>query len=128
MSKIQLILQVESFPEFEIHLNGQPVIAQSWYDEQNNLRVVVNEELKETNVINMIVHKTENPVKLEEIIIDGIRFGLVTFLCTTVNKTQNTQINTNGSIDIEISIPVWKFWCDKMQDFNYERYPLGSTA
>jgi hypothetical protein len=68
------------------------------------------------------------PLTLKEIIADNIRFGLVTFLCATVNDTQHTQLNESGTIDITIGAPVWKFWCDKMFEFNYEDYPLGSLT
>lgn len=56
---------------------------------------------------------------------DGIRFGIVTFLCTTANGEKQTQV-TDGTIRIEFRHPIWEFWCQKMNEFNYEDYPLGS--
>jgi hypothetical protein len=125
MSKIQLILQVETIPVLTVTVNGQKAVTDVFIDEYNNLQVAFDFELAESNQLAVIVNGQE-VVTLIEIIVDGIRFGLATFLCTTVNNTQNTQITAPGQIDIELRTPIWKFWCDKMTDFNYERYPLGS--
>jgi hypothetical protein len=65
--------------------------------------------------------------KLEEIIADQVRFGLVTFLCTTVNGQQSTQLDKDGCIEIELQLPIWQFWCERINDFNYEKYPLGTV-
>jgi hypothetical protein len=88
---------------------------------------VFDYDLKEQNTIVLEVIGN-GTVNLTEISVDGIRFGLVTFLCTTVNGTQNTQLTAPGKIAIELQAPVWKFWCDKLTEFNYERYPLGSIT
>ena len=72
------------------------------------------------------VKELSSSVKLEDIVIDGIRFGLVTFLCTTINDLQHTELKSPGQIKIIVNSPAWEFWCKKMNEFSYERYPLGS--
>jgi hypothetical protein len=127
MSKIQLILKTDILPEVTVKVNDQVVESTIIKDEYDNLQLIVNATLVEHNQIGIEIHNT-GTVNLIEIIVDDIRFGLVTFLCTTVNATQNTQVSAPGRIDVVLQAPIWKFWCDKMSEFNYERYPLGSTA
>lgn len=127
MSKIQLILHTSSTPELYVTVNENAVQSTAIVDEYDNLQIVFDYELIEQNNIALEVISNDT-INLIEIVVDGIRFGLVTFLCTTVNQTQNTQITGPGKIDIELQSPIWKFWCDKMTEFNYQRYPLGSTT
>ena len=127
MSKIQLILQTQLTPELTVTVNGSAVNSTVIIDAYQNQQVIFDYDLEEKNSITLNVHTT-GAANLTEIIVDGIRFGLVTFLCTTVNGTQNTQITAPGEIAIELQAPVWKFWCDKLTEFNYERYPLGSIT
>jgi hypothetical protein len=84
-------------------------------------------DLKNQFEIQCISLKENENIKLSELVIDGIRFGIVLFFCTTTNGTLETQLNSPGSIMVEFDSPVWKFWCKKMNEFNYERYPLGSV-
>ena len=58
---------------------------------------------------------------------DGIRFGIVTFFCVTANDKKETQV-TDGIIHIKLQHPIWQFWCEKYNKFNYEDYPLGSVG
>jgi len=127
MSKIQLILQTSTTPKLNVTVNESAVQSTATIDEYDNLQIVFDYDLKEQNTIVLEVIGN-GTVNLTEIIVDGIRFGLVTFLCTTVNGTQNTQLTAPGKIAIELQAPVWKFWCDKLTEFNYERYPLGSIT
>lgn len=127
MSKIQLILQTSTTPKLTVTVNESAVQSTATIDEYDNLQIVFDYDLKEQNTIVLEVI-SNGTVNLTEIIVDGIRFGLVTFLCTTVNGTQNTQLTAPGKIAIELQAPVWKFWCDKLTEFNYERYPLGSIT
>lgn len=127
MSKIQLILQTSTTPKLNVTVNESAVQSTATIDEYDNLQIVFDYDLKEQNTIVLEVIGN-GTVNLVEIIVDGIRFGLVTFLCTTVNGTQNTQLTAPGKIAIELQAPVWKFWCDKLTEFNYERYPLGSIT
>lgn len=128
MSTIQLILKCSSLPAVTITVNGTEVAYDIVCDTYNNAKITFDTELEKENHIQLRVTEMNGSVNLIEIIADDVRFGLVTFLCTTVDHTQNTEIQDPGVIDIEISAPVWKFWCDKMSEFNYERYPLGSIA
>ena len=99
-------------------------------DQFGNILIHFTAELNTKNIISILVENLEHPnsIKLVDIIVNDIRFGLVTFLCATVNSKQNTQLNTNGTIDIEIQTPIWSWWCDKMNSFNYKDYPLGSIS
>lgn len=128
MSTIQLILKCDSLPIVLIAVNGTSVAHDIVRDTFNNAKITFNTELEKENHIQLHIAEMSSPVNLIEIIADDIRFGLVTFLCTTIDNTQNTEIQHPGTIDIKLSAPIWKFWCDKMTEFNYERYPLGSTA
>lgn len=126
MSKIQLILQTDTIPNLTVTVNGEKAVTHTFIDDFKNLQIAFDFDLAEYNKLSIIMPDQEK-INLIEILVDDIRFGLVTFLCTTVNNTQNTQLVGPGQIDVEIRTPIWKFWCDKMNDFNYERYPLGST-
>ena len=64
---------------------------------------------------------------INDIDYDGIRFGIVTFLCVTANGRKETQI-TDGILKIEFEHPIWQFWCERYNKFNYEDYPLGSIG
>lgn len=126
MSKIQLILQGNNIPNLIVTVNGQKADINTFIDEYNNCQIAFDFELVKSNQLALIVYD-QTVVNLIEIIVDGIRFGLATFLCTTVNNTQNTEVTGPGQIDIELNTPIWEFWCNKITEFNYEKYPLGST-
>lgn len=126
MSKIQLILQGNNIPNLIVTVNGQKADINTFIDEYNNCQIAFDFELVKSNQLALIVYD-QTVVNLTEIIVDGIRFGLATFLCTTVNNTQNTEVTGPGQIDIELNTPIWEFWCNKITEFNYEKYPLGST-
>jgi hypothetical protein len=127
---IKLILECTRLPTVQIEIADKLIPHTLYRDEYNNVAVDVNFNLKTLTEIKLIIvdMRKNTSVGLTEIIADDIRFGLVTFLCTTISNTQNTQLNNPGVIDITIGAPVWKFWCDKMNQFNYEEYPLGSLA
>jgi hypothetical protein len=127
MSKIQLILETTIIPDVTVRINDRMVNSSVIKDEYDNVMLIVEADLAEYNQLSIEV-KNKGVVNLIEIIVDDIRFGLVTFLCTTVNAKQDTQIESPGRIDIELQTPIWKFWCDRMSEFNYKRYPLGSTT
>ena len=117
--------------DFSIVLNNQivnPTIGD--IDKYGNLPIEFSCQLSQKNILEIQVNNLifPNYVKLVEIIIDGIRIGLVTFLCTTVNNKQDSQLNSPGSIVIEFETPIWSWWCDKMNSFNYKDYPLGSVS
>jgi hypothetical protein len=127
MSKIYLILKTNILPEVIIKVNDLTVDSSIVKDEYDNVKVAIETELDAYNQLSVEVTNV-GVVNLIEIIVDDIRFGLVTFLCTTVNNKQDTQVESPGKIDIELQTPIWKFWCDKMSDFNYKEYPLGSIT
>ena len=97
-------------------------------DQHDNLELSFNHGLTKQNQIKIRVSQMSSPLNLVEIVIDDIRFGLVTFLCTTIDGKQDTQLKRVGDIDVVVKSPIWQYWCDKMNDFSYERYPLGSIA
>jgi hypothetical protein len=127
-----LVLSVSSpiTPDVKVLLNNQLVSTIVTKDEFNNFIVSFSENLNKDTTISIIINNLTNPnfVKLVDIVIDDIRFGLVTFLCTTVNNKQDTQIKMNEQIDIQLRTPIWQFWCEKMNAFNYKDYPLGSIG
>jgi len=128
-SSIKLILEA-STAKFDVNLNNNQVPFNfNPNDQHGNSIVEFNAQLDKSNLIELKVSQTHNtPTNLKEIIIDDIRFGLVTFLCTTIDNKQETQLNSDGIISIRIETPVWEFWCKKMNSFNYKDYPLGSTS
>lgn len=128
-SSIKLILD-PSTAKFDVNLNNNQVHFNfNPNDQYGNSTVEFDAQLDKSNLIELRVSQTHNtPTNLKEIIIDDIRFGLVTFLCTTIDNKQETQLNSDGIISIRIETPVWEFWCKKMNSFNYKDYPLGSTS
>jgi len=129
VSNIVIILVSDSPPNLFIELNGQYVENKILCDDnqKDTWKLLFSADLKSKNEICVHCANVNNYIKVEEVIVDGINFGLVTFLCTNVENKQGTQLNKSGTIKIELEFPIWKFWCEKMNDFNYERYPLGST-
>lgn len=126
--KLVLATDSQISPNVDIIINDQTVDSKitTVPDECGNFIVSFAHQLETRNHI--VILNNSNLIKLEDIIIDDIKFGLVTFLCTTVSNTQNTQLNGSGKIDIEIKTPIWQFWSDKMNAFNYKDYPLGSVS
>jgi len=127
---ITLILECERLPIVLVEMLGESIPCKLNRDKHNNISIEIDVDLAVLTKIKLIiVDMNENKsIGLVEIIAEGIRFGLVTFLCTTVDNTQNTQLTAPGTIDIMMGTPSWKFWCDKMNQFNYKDYPLGSLA
>lgn len=117
--------------DFDIFLNDHlinPIVKN--VDEYGNLPIEFICQLPEKNILEIRVKNLifPNYVKLVDIIIDDIRLGLVTFLCTTVDNKQDSQLNSPGTINIQFETPIWQWWCIKMNNFNYKDYPLGSTS
>jgi len=130
-SSINLIFDLISESKFTISINGNDVTHTfDPSDEFNNSVVTVDMVLDNTNQINIHVENTTNEiVNLKEIIVDGIRFGLVTFLCTTADDQPcTTQLKSTGLITVSFDQPVWEFWCKKYNSFNYKDYPLGTAT
>ena len=119
-------------PRLSIVLNNYSIdYLSDWQSDQHgNILIHFTADLTPKNIISITVENLENSnsITLKDIIIDDIRFGLVTFLCTTINNKQDTQLNTTGSIDIEICTPIWEWWSNKTNSFNYKEYPLGSLS
>jgi len=130
-SSINLIFDLISESNFSISINGNTISHKfTPSDEFNNSVVTVDAVLDHTNQIDIQVTNTTNEVvNLKEIIVDGIRFGLVTFLCTTANNQPcTTQLKSTGLITVNFEKPVWEFWCKKYNSFNYKDYPLGTAT
>jgi hypothetical protein len=115
VSKVSILINEKKIP-----------FVYSQENQHGHLCVNFSCKLSSNNIISILVNDENPNIKLIEIIADDIRFGLVTFLCTTIDSQQHTQLTVPGKIDIEISTPIWKFWCEKMNAFNYKDYPLGS--
>lgn len=103
----------------------------------SDIELKVNGDIRPVNIVDDQIIIDEDPIDTVELSVKGtltvndidyddIRFGIVTFLCTTANGEKQTQV-TDGIIKIELRHPIWEFWCQKMNEFNYEDYPLGST-
>ena len=131
MANIQIVLESNCAPPLAITLNSKIVLYYNdWVkDLHGNYSISFLENLLDNNVINIQVADIDKDkfIKVIELIVDDIRFGIVTFLCTTIDGNQCTQLNNPGSIDIKFSAPVWQWWCEMMNLFNYKDYPLGST-
>lgn len=130
-SSINLIFDLISESNFSISINGNTIAHKfTPSDEFSNSVVTVDAVLDHTNQIDIQVTNTTNEVvNLKEIIVDGIRFGLVTFLCTTANNQPcTTQLKSTGLITVNFEKPVWEFWCKKYNSFNYKDYPLGTAT
>ena len=127
-TNITLVFDTFISSSVSILLNGNQVSFDQSFEKNQYGHVCIDItcKLADDNVIS-IVAKDKNPnINLIEIIANDIKFGLVTFLCTTINGQQHTQLTSPGNIDIKMSTPIWKFWCEKMNGFNYKDYPLGS--
>lgn len=131
MANIQIILQSNCAPPLAIILNSKTVLYYNdWVkDLHGNYSISFSKDLLDNNLINIQVADIDKDkfIKVIELIVDDIRFGIVTFLCTTVDGNQCTQLTNPGSIDIKFSAPIWHWWCEMMNLFNYKDYPLGST-
>jgi len=131
MANIQIILESNCAPPLEIIINSKTVLYYNdWVqDLHGNYSISFSKDLLDNNVINIKVANIDKDkfIKVVELIVDDIRFGIVTFLCTTIDGNQCTQLNDSGTIDIKFSTPVWQWWCEMMNLFNYKDYPLGST-
>jgi hypothetical protein len=128
--KLQLFFEITAQPNINILVNGQLVNSQvNWVPDAHG-NICVSADINITGKSVLSVHVTQMPqgskINLVEVIADDIRFGLITFLITTVSGVQHTQLNTDGVIDIELESPAWMFWCERFNAFNYKDYPLGS--
>lgn len=131
MAEIKLILHVTSttLPNLTITVNQQQVnyIAKQNNDPQGNVILLFQTELELDNSIHLIVSDADGTVDLINIIVDEMAFGWITFLCSTVNNQQSLQVINDGTIEIDLQTPIWQYWCEKMNSFNYKDYPLGSV-
>ena len=131
MAEIKLILHVTSttLPNLTITVNQQQVnyIVKQNNDPQGNVILLFQTELELDNSIHLIVSDADGTVDLINIIVDEMAFGWITFLCSTVNNQQSLQVINDGTIEIDLQTPIWQYWCEKMNSFNYKDYPLGSV-
>ena len=131
LHKFVLYLEVdESRPDINIKLNNETISSDINWDKDQYGNIVINFQayLQEQNTISIVLNNVKSAVNLKDIVVDDIRLGLVLFLSTTVNGKQDTQVNSDGRIDIAINTPIWSWWCEKMNSFNYEDFPLGSVS
>jgi hypothetical protein len=117
-------------PVVNINLNNQRILPEiEWNkDSFGNISINFRAVLQKQNMINIVFNNATSPIKIKDIVINGIKLGLVLFLCTTVSGKQDTQINSDGQLDIAINTPIWSWWCAKLNSFNYEDYPLGTIG
>lgn len=133
MNNIKLICNHNNKTSLDVAVTVNGIVVDvliNWIpDEYGNICVDLNTVLQDKNTISINVQNLDQGAtfKLVEIIADHIQFGIVTFLCTTVSTKQSTQLNCDGSIEVELNLPVWQFWCTRFNEFNYKDYPLGST-
>jgi len=129
MSNILLTIQTNQLPQLTVRINDADIeyqVEPSGYDD-STFFIKFSTELHPDNLIQIGSQDLIHSLTLSDIIIDDIQFGLVTFLCTTINGNQATQLNQPGFINIVIKTPIWQYWCEKMNSFNYKDFPLGST-
>lgn len=131
MTHIKLLFALEGAPPtVKVKINSAEINFKSnWIsDEFGNTSIEFEEELSKLNLIEIEVYRLTGSINLVEIIADNIKFGIVTFLCTTIADKQDTQLlNRDGVIKIALEEPIWQYWCEKINSFNYEDYPLGSA-
>jgi hypothetical protein len=131
LHKIVLYLEVEgNHPDININLNNKTILADvdRNKDQYGNIAIKFQIHLQESNNISIVLNNVKSTVKLKNMIIDDIQIGLVLFLCTTVNGKQDTQVDSDGQIDIAVNTPIWSWWCEKLNSFNYKDYPLGTAG
>lgn len=124
----------KKLPDIEIFLNNKLTNykVSTTVNEYGHYSIYTETDLNKA-INNLVIRVTglaediSESISIKEIFANNIRFGLVTFLCTTVNGQQCTMISYDGSINIEIGFPVWEFFCIRLNEFNYKDYPLGST-
>lgn len=129
--KFEIFCKVNARPNITVLVDSTKVDSTvDWtVDQYGNICVSFFADITAKSKVSICVDNLPTGVTFNiiEIIVDDIRFGLVTFLCSTVSGVLSTQLNADGAIDIEIQSPIWKYWCEKMNSFNYKDYPLGST-
>lgn len=129
--KFDIFCKVNGCPKITTLVNQVAVdnIVNWTPDQYGNICISFSTPVVEKSKISICVNDLPigSTFNIVEIIVDDIRFGLVTFLCSKISGNWSTQLNTNGIIDIDIESPIWKYWCEKMNSFNYKDYPLGST-
>lgn len=113
MLKIRI---VNDSTDIELRVNG----------DQRSVNMVDDQIIIDEETVDTVELSVKGTLTVNDIDYDGIRFGIVTFLCTTANGEKQTQV-TDGIIRLEFKHPIWEYWCQKMNEFNYEDYPLGST-
>jgi hypothetical protein len=127
---LRLFFEITAQPNINLLVNGQLIDSQIDWNPDDHGNICVSADINITGKSVLSVHITQMPqgskINLVEVIADDVRFGLITFLITTISGAQQTQLNTDGVIDIEIESPVWMFWCERFNSFNYKDYPLGS--
>jgi len=132
MSTCKIIIKPSDLEGLELKIlhNGRSLDSKIFYELDNHQNIVCCYNLvldfKNQIEIQCLSLKEKENIQLSELVIDGIRFGIVLFFCTTTNGAPGTQLNSPGSIIVDFDSPVWEFWCKKMNEFNYERHPLGS--
>lgn len=128
MSDVKIIFAADCQPKINLFLNHQPIecLISFKKDKQGNYQIFFSADLAAENKLDLVIDNLTGYLKIVDIVVNEINFGLVTFLVTTVNSALDTQINTSGTISIKIENPIWEFWCQKMNAFNYRDYPLGS--
>ena len=130
--EIKLFCEVTgSRPTISVLVDQQPVASTvDWTpDKYGNISITIIADVLERSTVSICVDEMSNSSKFNivEMIADDVLFGIVTFMCATVEGKLSTQLNNNGIINIELKSPSWSYWCAKFNQFNYKDFPFGSA-
>lgn len=116
-------------PIIKINLNGNTVVETvdtSIVNEYGHIPIVFNANLQESNIIEVIVENNTGIINVVEAVIDNIKLAFVLFLVTKNSENKiATQLRTDGSLFMTIQTPIWSWWCDRMESFNYNDYQFS---
>jgi hypothetical protein len=116
-------------PTIKIILNGNTVVETvdtSIINEYGHIPVSFDAELQETNILEISVENNTGSISIAEAVIDNIKLAFVLFLVTKNSENEiATQLISDGSLFVTIKTPIWSWWCDRMESFNYDDYQFS---
>ena len=93
-------------------------------NEHGHVPVSFVAELTDTNIIELCVtNNIGGNVVLSEAVVGDIKLSLALFLSTkNHHNNTTTTLTSDGVLRVTIETPIWQWWCEKMQSFNYDDY------
>lgn len=93
--------------------------------DKNNIKVIVEG-------LGDVMDKTKY-FNIFESIIDEVNFDIVHLMNCRAQpngleyQKGATQLDSDGYLEIPFNLPVWEYWCQTNNAFNYEDYPIWNT-